>query len=159
MESLPLMQNGKEHMQVYARPPTLLPNGHSLATTHVASPPNSPANSPRLRNGRSIGRTRSGKIKYSSPAGGVPSSRQPRTFMQRLTILLLTFFVRRHRVLLLAPFIYVTGMVLYMGGAPPFPGRYRPGSVYRSDQVFEKLWPEMQSANASLYGVSFLSIC
>lgn len=145
-------------MHVFGRPAGIQ-NGHSHVATYVSSsPPMSPGSSPRLRSGRSLGRSsRDTKVKYGSP--GV-KARQGATFLQKLTLLLLHFFFRRHRVLLLIPFIYVSGMLLYMGGDisvdfPPFPGRHRPGSVYRSDQVFENLWPEMERADSSFYGVEF----
>jgi hypothetical protein len=155
------MQNGKDHMHAFGRPPGLVQNGHSHVVVTAASPPLSPGggSSPRLRSGRSLGRgSRDVKVKFGSP--GVKGGRHPSTFLQKLTLFLLSFFLRRHRVLLLIPFIYVTGMMLFMGADlsmpefPPFPGRYRPGSIYRSDQVFAKLWPEMESAEASSYGVS-----
>ncbi|KAG0623720.1 hypothetical protein M758_3G196200 [Ceratodon purpureus] len=154
------MQNGKDHMHVFGRPPGLVQNGHSHVVVNSSSPPLSPASSPRLRSGRSLGRgVRDTKVKFGSP--GVKGGRYPSTFWQKLTLFLLSFFLRRHRALLLIPFIYVSGMMVYMGGEismpdfPPFSGRYRPGSIYRSDQVFEKLWPEMESAEASAYGLEF----
>ncbi|XP_024358507.1 O-fucosyltransferase 9 [Physcomitrium patens] len=158
-----VMQNGKDHMRGQFLPPAIqLGLNHVIA--HVSSPPISPANSPRHRRERSLGgRTmaiREPKVKYGSP---VVKHRVNSTWSQKLTHFLLSFFRRRNRVLLFIPFIYVTGMLLYMGGDismefPPFPGRYRPGSVYRSDQVFEKLWPEMERADSSSYGVEFGSL-
>ncbi|KAH8961642.1 hypothetical protein BDL97_05G059700 [Sphagnum fallax] len=74
--------------------------------------------------------------------------------------MLFTLFLRRSsRILLLAPFIYITAMVLYIGGsAMELPARFQtcvhiPGSYYRSDEVFNNLWPAMQQTNASIsYG-------
>lgn len=66
--------------------------------------------------------------------------------------------------LLMIPFVYITGTLLYMGSDisipefPPFPGRYRPGSVYRSDQVFDHLWPAMQRADVASDGVRSLTL-
>lgn len=73
--------------------------------------------------------------------------------------------------LLLAPFLYFSGMLLYMGSMgfdvvtlkntvgvvvhkrPPT------GSVYRSPQVFEKLWPFMErESNGSANAVPFLTL-
>ena len=57
---------------------------------------------------------------------------------------------RRRGLLLFAPVLYISGMLLYMGslsfdgggggGAEAQP----PGSVYRSPEVFEKLWAFME---------------
>jgi len=164
-------------MHAYAWPSGLPQNGHVVASTPPGSPP------ARVRNNisaRSLGRTRSGKkiLVYTAAAaasaGGslVSSSSQlvgpgwaPRTttnFLHKLTIhMLFTLFLRRSsRILLLAPFIYITAMVLYIGGsAMELPARFQtcvhiPGSYYRSDEVFNNLWPAMQQANASTsYGV------
>ena len=157
--SHPLMQNGKDHMHVFGRPPGLVQNGHSHVVVNSASPPLSPGSSPRLRSGRSLGRgVRDAKVKFGSP--GSKAGRSRSTLLHKLTLLLLSVFFRRHRLLLLVPFIYIMGVMFYMGGDlsmpafPPFSGRYRPGSIYRSDQVFAKLWPEMETAEASSYGVS-----
>ncbi|CAM6020396.1 unnamed protein product [Sphagnum balticum] len=138
-------------MHVYARPSGLLQNGHGVAS----SPPGSP--SPRIiRNARSStgggGHTRSAARMVHTGSGAL-SQGPPRTFLQKLTISLLTFFLRRPGVLLLAPFIYFTGMVLYIGGSsmelPRFQPRHIPGSYYRSDEVFRNLWPAMQRADVS----------
>ncbi len=157
----PLMQNNKDHMHVYARPSGLLQNGHGVAS----SPPGSP--SPRIiRNARSStgggGHTRSASRMVHTGSGAL-SQGPPRTFLQKLTISLLTFFLRRPGVLLLAPFIYFTGMVLYIGGSsmelPRFQPRHIPGSYYRSDEVFRNLWPAMQRADVSTaHGVGHLSL-
>lgn len=180
------MQNGKDHTHVFVgRISTSSPshlqqqqqqqqNGHTNSTNVVvsSSPPHSPANSPRLRSsGRSLNRTTSKVKPYSSssPFKGSSYSRgfhgsSPHSFLQKLTLLLLGLFFKRHRLLLLVPFVYVAGMMLYMGSEmtmpefPPFPGRYRPGSVYRSDQVFAHLWPAMESNEAAAHGVSVSAI-
>lgn len=69
--------------------------------------------------------------------------------------------------LLLAPLLYISGMLLYMGsvsfdvvgiknGVVVVHKRHPPGSVYRSPQVFEKLWPFMQTeSNGSENAVLF----
>lgn len=149
-------------------------NGHS--SNHVAvgvvvsasSPPGSAGNSPRLRSsGRSLGRTmRDAKVRHGSPSfsrGGHNPRSTPTTFLQRLTILLLSLFYRRHRFLLLIPFVYVMGVMLYMGEKISLPYDLSPfravgekrGAVYKSDLVFEHLWPEME-ADTSSRGVSLL---
>jgi hypothetical protein len=79
-----------------------------------------------------------------------------------LTILLLSLFYRRHRILLLIPFVYVMGVMLYMGEKISLPYDLSPfrtmsekrGAVYKSDLVFEHLWPEME-ADTSSRGVEF----
>lgn len=75
---------------------------------------------------------------------------------------------RRKGVLLFAPLLYISGMLLYMGSlgfdvvslknsvGVVVHKRAPPGSVYRSPQVFEKLWPFMDgkstgSVNAVLF--------
>ncbi|KAG0598340.1 hypothetical protein M758_12G065100 [Ceratodon purpureus] len=165
---------GKEaQMHTFGRSPAALHNGHSHVVAHIttSSPPVSPANSPRLRSGRNVLRggsstmpSRDSKGKYGSPGTGKPNHpRHPTVapaLLQKLSQLLVSFFFRRHRMLLLIPFVYITGTLLYMGGDMsmpenfPFPGRYRPGSVYRSDLVFEHLWPEMEKADAEFDGVA-----
>lgn len=129
------MQNGKESMHVYARPPA----------GRARSPPLSPIHSPRHR----LGRTRSGR----QAGGGGPT----RPYVIRLIFLLFSFLLRRHAVLLLAPVIYISGMLLYMGtlslDLPSSAGVAR-GSVYRSPEVFEHLWPAMEADNDSSFGVS-----
>lgn len=57
--------------------------------------------------------------------------------------------------LLFAPLLYISGMLLYMGSlgfdvsieriGRRGGGPQRPGSVYRSPQVFESLWPLMEA--------------
>jgi hypothetical protein len=166
-------------MHAYAWPSGLPQNGHVVV---ASTPPGSPP--ARVRNNisaRSLGRTRSGKqlLVYTAAAaasagGSLVSSSSsqlvgpgwaPRTttnFLHKLTIhMLFTLFLRRSsRILLLAPFIYITAMVLYIGGsAMELPARFQtcvhiPGSYYRSDEVFNNLWPAMQQTNASTsYGV------
>ncbi|CAK9273231.1 unnamed protein product [Sphagnum jensenii] len=106
-----------------------------------------------------------GSLVSSSSSQLVGPGWAPRTttnFLHKLTIhMLFTLFLRRSsRILLLAPFIYITAMVLYIGGsAMELPARFQtcvhiPGSYYRSDEVFNNLWPAMQQTNASIsYGV------
>lgn len=133
------MQNGKELKHVYARPPA--GRGRSL--------PESPVESPGSR----YSRTKSGRLPGPGPGGGF----QSKSLFLRLIGFLLSYILRRHAVLLLFPVIYISGMLLYMGNlADEEPGSTRaaPGSVYRSPEVFEKLWPEMEGINVST-GSSF----
>lgn len=147
-------------MRAYVR----FPSGQHLS---VPSPPSSPRiSSPRLRYGRS----KSGRMQQGQPqppplqpqqqqqggAGGPTLLHFPRTFLQRFALLVLSLLLRRHGVFLLAPLFYISGMLLYMGTIPldvpvlpVLPQSSPPGSVYRSPEVFHRLWPEMQNANSS----------
>ncbi|KAK9162136.1 hypothetical protein Syun_003038 [Stephania yunnanensis] len=75
---------------------------------------------------------------------------------QQLMCVLLALVFRRRGVCLVVPIVYICGM-LYMGswslegssaggrgGGGVVVERVPPGSVYRSPQVFEKLWPHME---------------
>lgn len=171
-----LMQNGTDHKrEKFFTPAFQLGLNHVIA--FVSSPLISPANSPRHFRERPHGvrpmPIREPKVKYDSPrvkfgspavkfGSPVVKPRLSSTWLQKLTHWLLLFFRRRNRVLLLIPFIYVMGTLLYMEGDfamkfPSFPGRYRPGSVYRSYRVFENLWPEMERADYSSDGVRISS--
>ncbi|PSS31823.1 GDP-fucose protein O-fucosyltransferase protein [Actinidia chinensis var. chinensis] len=106
-------------------------------------------------------RIRHGCFKNAS-VGGVGSFRggdaKLQRFVERLVYVFISAVYRRRGVLLFAPLLYISGMLLYMGslgfdvvvvskvtggGGKPAP----PGSVYRSPQVFEKLWPFMEAEN------------
>lgn len=83
---------------------------------------------------------------------------------ERFMYMLIAAVFRRKGILLFAPLLYISGMLMYMGtlnlevvpegvGVTIF--RRKPvavGSVYRSPKVFEKLWPYMQidGGNTSL---------
>ncbi|XP_015933876.1 O-fucosyltransferase 9 [Arachis duranensis] len=116
----------------------------------------SPPPSPRFRHGRSKG---------SSCSRG--SSKEDTNSMEKLAFLLMSAVFRRRGLLLFAPLLYISGMLLYMGslsfdvvsikdGVVVVHKRAPPGSVYRSPQVFEKLWPFMvdegAQANANATG-------
>eukprot|EP01018_Ginkgo_biloba_P018648 Gb_13782 [translate_table: standard] len=120
----------------------------SCSTSPSPSPPSSPRRSPRLRYGRSSGKSKSSRIGSPLPPG---------TFMQKLACLLLSVLLRRHGVFLFAPLIYISGMLLYMGTmsveVPGVAKHSRPGLVYRSPLVFKKLWPAMQSDNSTSDGL------
>lgn len=61
--------------------------------------------------------------------------------------------------LLFAPLLYISGMLLYMGSVSfdvvslknvvVITKRSPPGSLYRSPQVFQKLWPYMQQPESN----------
>ena len=128
-------------------------HGHSRLARSTPSPPSSP----RLRHGRTK-TTSVGEAKLQN-------------FVERLVYLVVSAVYRRRGVLLFAPLLYISGMLLYMGslgfdvvvvskvsggGGKVAP----PGSVYRSPQVFEKLWPFMEAENngSSSNAVNYLLI-
>ncbi|KAG2714162.1 hypothetical protein I3843_03G016300 [Carya illinoinensis] len=109
-----------------------------------ATPSSSPPSSPRFRHGR-------GKN------GGGRATKQ--RMVERLVFMLVSAVFRRKGVLLFAPLLYISGMLLYMGSlgfdvvslkntvGVVVHKRTPPGSVYRSPQVFENLWPFMEAEN------------
>ncbi|XP_039010155.1 O-fucosyltransferase 9-like isoform X2 [Hibiscus syriacus] len=106
----------------------------------------SPPSSPRFRHGR-----------YKSFSGGGGKQRAA----NRMVFVLISTVFRRKGVLLFAPLLYIAGMLLYMGllgfdvlslknAVVVVHRRSPPGSVYRSPQVFQKLWLYMEAeSNAS----------
>ncbi|CAN8289776.1 unnamed protein product, partial [Cochlearia groenlandica] len=115
-------------------------NGRSLS---------SPPSSPRLRHSR--GKTASGN------GGGEIYRTGKQGVGERIVLTVFSVVFRKKRVLLLAPLVYIAGMLLFMGsfgftvldlgqgveivyrrGGPP-------GSVYRSPKVFKRLWPMMEA--------------
>lgn len=90
---------------------------------------------------------------------------------ERLVFLIFSVVFRRKGVLLLAPLLYIAGMLLFMGsfgftildlghGVEIVYRRGPPGSVYRSPKVFKRLWPMMEAdANrSSRNAVKFLIV-
>ncbi|XP_057812563.2 protein ESMERALDA 1 [Cryptomeria japonica] len=117
-----------------------------LNSSPSPSPPSSPRSPRRYgHQSRRPGRSRSGGRAQPFPPGT--------SLMQRLLYFVLSIMLRRQGVLLFAPLIYMSVMLLYMGTVPfQVPGvvhRTLPGSVYRSPQLFHKLWPAMQSNNST----------
>lgn len=103
------------------------------------SGPTSPASSPRAAR-------RGGRKEWGAPPPGA----------ERLLYAALAALLRRRGILLLAPLLYVSAMLLFMGswnldavpvrvGVAVLRRRPPPGAVYRSPQVFERLWPFMQT--------------
>ncbi|KFK27807.1 hypothetical protein AALP_AA8G431600 [Arabis alpina] len=125
--------------------PSRLGNGNGNAR--------SPPSSPRLRHGR-------GKTPGAGGGGGFYRS-EKQGLGERLVFLLFSIVFRRKGVLLLAPLLYIAGMLLFMGsfGFTVLDLGHRveivyrrgpPGSVYRSPKVFKRLWPNMEAdANGS----------
>ncbi|XP_062101228.1 O-fucosyltransferase 9 [Humulus lupulus] len=114
---------------------------HGYSRLGTARSSGSPPSSPRFRHGR-------------SKSGSGRGSKQ--SIVEKVIFILISAVFRRRGVLLLAPLLYISGMLLYMGSVsfdvvslkngvvvvhkhPP------PGSVYRSPQVFEKLWRFMEA--------------
>ncbi|KAK6940335.1 GDP-fucose protein O-fucosyltransferase [Dillenia turbinata] len=117
-----------------------LGNGGGGRNNGLSSPPLSP----RFRHGRS---------KMSATF-----SFRSENFVERLVWMMLSAMFRRKGVLLFAPLLYISVMLLYMGslnfdtrvgggdgGRVVVDEKPLPGSVYRSPQVFERLWPFMQA--------------
>ncbi|KAJ8773678.1 hypothetical protein K2173_005924 [Erythroxylum novogranatense] len=134
--------------------------GTPLSVTATTTP--SPPSSPRLRAVRSKptfgpaddGSSNSGGTSVSSGRG---SSKQ--TLLERLVYVIVSVVLKQRGVLLFAPLLYISGMLLYMGslnfdvdlnlqkGGVVVRKRAPPGSVYRSPLVFKKLWPYMEAEN------------
>lgn len=121
-------------MHAYNRLPG---SGH---TTPIPSPPSSPVRSPRHRRSR-----------FTQPHA---------TLAQRLSWSLLSFLLRRQRILLLVPFFYILVMLLYTGTLDHvipsvIKHRLSPGSIYRSPQLYANLRAHMDAQNSSMDAVSF----
>ncbi|KAG5050562.1 O-fucosyltransferase 9 [Glycine soja] len=110
----------------------------------------SPPSSPRFRHGRS---------KSSSWCSSKESNS-----MEKLVFILMSAVFRRRGLLLFAPLLYISGMLLYMGslsidvvsiknGVVLVHKRAPPGSVYRSPQLFQNLWPFMEADNGTTLNV------
>lgn len=75
--------------------------------------------------------------------------------VEKLVVVLISAVFKRKGVLLVAPLLYISVMLLYMSSfgfdvvdlksVVVVRKRAPPGSVYRSPQVFQKLWPFMQA--------------
>lgn len=118
-------------------------HGYSRLGTGRASG-GSPPSSPRFRHGR------------NKSVGGGAGRGSKQSIVEKVVFILISTVFRRRGVLLLAPLLYISGMLLYMGsvsfdvvslknGVVVVHKRPPPGSVYRSPQVFEKLWPFMEA--------------
>lgn len=123
---------------------------HGYSRLGGARSGSSPPSSPRFRHGRS----KSNGWANGFVGGGISGSKE-RT-LEKLLFGLMSAVFRRRGLLLFAPLLYISGMLLYMGslnfdavsiknGVVFVHKRAPPGSVYRSPQVFEKLWPLMES--------------
>lgn len=118
----------------------------------------SPPSSPRHRGSR--GRS-SSPVATAGIRGSAGSNRsgggerfQLKNVIERLGYLLISAMYRRRGIVLFAPLLYVSGLLLYMGivgfdsvnNASHRGGdAVGPGTVYRSPEVFEKLWSFMEA--------------
>ncbi|XP_057973609.1 O-fucosyltransferase 9 isoform X3 [Malania oleifera] len=99
-----------------------------------------PPQSPRFRHGR------------AKSFGG----RKVHSLVERVVYVMIAAVFRQRGVLLFAPLLYISGMLMYMGslgfdvvvvsksGSSSGSEDQPRGSVYRSPEVFEKLWPYME---------------
>ncbi|KAF3677078.1 putative multiple C2 and transmembrane domain-containing protein 1-like [Capsicum annuum] len=81
----------------------------------------------------------------------------PKTLPQHLAWHFLSFLLQRQTIFLFAPFIYISGILLYMDTVSfynlPAP-HYAPGSIYRSPQLYGNLRPEMESDSSTADAIS-----
>ncbi|KAG8499487.1 hypothetical protein CXB51_005946 [Gossypium anomalum] len=107
----------------------------------------SPPSSPRFRHGR---------YKNFAGGGGGVGRGGKQSAANKIVFVLISTVFRRKGVLLFAPLLYISGMLLYMGllgfdvvslknAVVVVHRRSPPGSVYRSPQLFQKLWPYMEA--------------
>ncbi|EEF28803.1 O-fucosyltransferase 9 [Ricinus communis] len=134
-----------------------LGNGRSVTATTTPSPPSSP----RLRHGRSKNSFNGGSL--GGGGGGGSSRVSKQNVVEKLMFVLVSVVLKRRGVLLFAPLLYISGMLLYMGslnfdvdlnlknGGVVVRKRPPVGSVYRSPQVFKKLWPYMEAESNGSY--------
>ncbi|XP_071925228.1 O-fucosyltransferase 9-like [Coffea arabica] len=130
----------------------------STSSSSSVSPPSSPRNRRSRNNKNSIitigGGGRDGGSRSFLRGGGFGEMKL-QNLVERLGFAVISTVYRRRGVLLLAPLLYISVMLLYMGtvGFDSVVSRNggngddltRPGSLYRSPQVFEKLWPFMEA--------------
>ncbi|KAM7510920.1 hypothetical protein LguiB_009795 [Lonicera macranthoides] len=129
--------------------------GSGRAASGVANSP-SPPSSPRFRHGRSKNSGGGGGI--ARGGGGGIGERKLQSLLERLAYAVISAVYRRRAVLLFAPLLYISGMLLYMGTlgfdvvvvtnvvGRGGGGKAAPvGSMYRSPQVFKRMWPVMEA--------------
>nr|XP_043637481.1 O-fucosyltransferase 9 isoform X2 [Erigeron canadensis] len=118
--------------------------------TGTISPSPSPPSSPRFRRNKGSG----GGSSFRG-GGGVDVKMQ--SFVERWVYVVMSAVYRRRRVLLFAPLLYISAMLLYMGTMGfdvgiitktnvGRSGKAAPlGSLYQSPQVFQHLWRYMEA--------------
>ncbi|KAI3513491.1 hypothetical protein L1887_20825 [Cichorium endivia] len=121
------------------------------------SPSPSPPSSPRFRRNKGSSGGGGGGGFRGGGGGGVDVKLQ--SFVERWVYVVISAVYRRRGILLFAPLLYISAMLLYMGtmgfdvgiigkGSGSTTGKKAPvGSLYRSPQVFEHLWPFMEAEN------------
>lgn len=118
----------------------------------------SPPSSPRHRGSR-VKSPRSAPAAVGGYGGSAGSFRaggraEFKNAVERFGCFLISAMYRRRGVLMFAPLLYISGILMYMGtmgfnssdkSSSAVADATGPGSVYRSPQVFEKLWPFMEA--------------
>lgn len=126
-------------------------HGYSRLGRSSPSPSPSPPSSPRFR--RNKGSSGGGGFRGGGGGGGVDVKLQ--SFVERWLYIVISAVYRRRGVLLFAPLLYISAMLLYMGTMGfvditknnPNSVKSAPlGSLYRSPQLFQHLWPYMEAA-------------
>lgn len=144
--------------------------GRSSTGSGSISPSPSPPSSPRFRRNKGSSGGGGGGFRGGG-GGGVDVKLQ--SFVERWVYVVISAVYRRRGILLFAPLLYISAMLLYMGtmgfdvgmirkGSESSTGKTAPvGSLYRSPQVFEHLWPYMEAENnrSNDLVICFLSIC
>ncbi|CAK9137130.1 unnamed protein product [Ilex paraguariensis] len=123
---------------------------HGLSRLGNGAKSPSPPSSPRFRHGRTKNTVNIGGGGSFRGGGG---ELKLQNVVERVVYVVIWGVYRRRGVLLVAPLLYISGMLLYMGtlgfdvvgsnGGGHKAGP--PGSVYRSPQVFERLWSYMEA--------------
>jgi hypothetical protein len=105
-----------------------------------------------------LGRSKSGGV------GGTSFSSSSKSSCSKFVFVLMSAIFRRRGLLLFAPLLYISGMLLYMGSlsfdlvlvqkhrSPP-----PPGSIYRSPQLFQHLWPFMEADTPNATSLNVVS--
>ncbi|XP_042031451.1 O-fucosyltransferase 9-like [Salvia splendens] len=132
---------------------------HGLSRLSNGASSLSPPSSPRHRGGR-VKSPSSAPVAvgggYGGGAGGFRGGGRGelKNVVERFGCFLISAMYRRRGVLMFASLLYISGILMYMGtmvfnavdrSGGEVSDAVGPGSVYRSPQVFEKLWPFMEA--------------
>lgn len=125
---------------------------HGYSRLGRSSPSPSPPSSPRYRRNKG----NSGGFRGGGSGGGGGVDVKLQSFVERWLYIVISAVYRRRGVLLFAPLLYISAMLLYMGtmGFVDITKNINPnsvksaplGSLYRSPQLFQHLWPHMEAA-------------
>ncbi|GJT28931.1 O-fucosyltransferase 9 isoform X1 [Tanacetum coccineum] len=127
--------------------------GRSSTGSGAVSPSPSPPSSPRFRRSKGGG---GGGFRGGGGGGGGGVDVKLQSFVERWVYVMISAVYRRRGVLLFAPLLYISAMLLYMGTmgfdvgiiSTTSNGKSGPlGSLYRSPEVFQHLWPYMEAGN------------